>query len=203
MARSEFSLIDAARAKNNLPRLQLCNAHNTSLYRGRSEEALADFAPYLFSFQSKTDFSKLYFEKGWGDAWGILLLSDTTFEELYKHFRKFLIVKTEEGKELYFRFYDPRVLRIFLPTCNKEQLKDFFGPVKQFFTEDADANYGIRWWLENAEIKSERFAVKDWNFYEGMPLQKMTATETTNQPIAIEQKTILPNTANNKNSWID
>jgi hypothetical protein len=55
---------------------------------------------------------------------------------LYKHLRKFLIVQSEEGKEMYFRYYDPRVLRVFLPTCEPAQLKEFFGPIEAFLAEN-------------------------------------------------------------------
>ena len=32
-----------------------------------------------------------------------------------------------DDEALYFRFYDPRVLESFLPTCSEEQLDEFFG----------------------------------------------------------------------------
>jgi hypothetical protein len=34
-----------------------------------------------------------------------------------------------------FRFYDPRVLRRFLPTCNPAEMKVFFGEVETLFAE--------------------------------------------------------------------
>ena len=43
-----------------------------------------------------------------------------------------------EGKKLYFRYYDPRVLREYLPTCNEEELAAFFGPVVSYMMEDKD-----------------------------------------------------------------
>jgi hypothetical protein len=40
-----------------------------------------------------------------------------------------------------FRFYDPRVLRIFLPTCNAQEVFQFFGPVvNSYLAENDDAN---------------------------------------------------------------
>jgi uncharacterized protein DUF4123 len=41
---------------------------------------------------------------------------------------------------VYFRYYDPRVLRVFLPTCNTQELAAVFGPVKSFVLEDDDPN---------------------------------------------------------------
>jgi hypothetical protein len=71
------------------------------------------------------------------------------------------MVKTEEGEELYFRFYDPRVLRIFLPTCDREQLKDFFGPVDYYLCEDEDPAYGLVFSLENSALKTERISKQE------------------------------------------
>jgi hypothetical protein len=39
---------------------------------------------------------------------------------------------------LKFRYYDPRVLRAFLPTCNAGELKTLFGDVDQFFIESKE-----------------------------------------------------------------
>ena len=51
-----------------------------------------------------------------------------------KH-RRFLLVKAEDGEELYFRSYDPRVLRVFVPTCTPEEARTFFGPIRAFLVE--------------------------------------------------------------------
>ena len=44
-------------------------------------------------------------------------------------------VADEDGQTFFFRFYDPRVLRAFLPTCSPSQLTDFFGPVRAMIVE--------------------------------------------------------------------
>jgi len=44
-----------------------------------------------------------------------------------QHFRRFITVHDESGKPLLFRYYDPRVLRTFLPTCNAKELAEIFG----------------------------------------------------------------------------
>ncbi len=45
-------------------------------------------------------------------------------------------VYNEEGNPMIFRFYDPRVLPNFLPTCNDGELKHFFGTVDTYFAEN-------------------------------------------------------------------
>jgi hypothetical protein len=34
-----------------------------------------------------------------------------------------------------FRYYDPRVLSVYLPTCNPEEVTSLFGPVSRFLME--------------------------------------------------------------------
>ncbi|HYH16507.1 MAG TPA: DUF4123 domain-containing protein [Flavisolibacter sp.] len=147
------------------------NQKYESLYKGGLEEDLVDVAPYLCTLQSTTEFKNLYKLNGWGNAWWVLLKTELSFDKIYKHFRKFLLVKTEDGQELYFRFYDPRVLRIFLPTCDSNQLKEFFGPIEYFICEDEDPTYGLIFSLANNQLKTER-KTKEEIF--GLPAQEST-----------------------------
>jgi len=59
------------------------------------------------------------------------------------HLRRFLTVRTEKGKKLLFRFYDPRVLRLYLPTCTSTELNTFFGPVERFVCEGGDSQTAL------------------------------------------------------------
>jgi Domain of unknown function (DUF4123) len=156
-----YLLLDAARAELNLYTALELNPNNQSLYKGSAEEDLAGVAPYLFSIKDNTPFADWYFKNGWNNSWGILLFSNAAFEDVYKHFRKFLMVKTEDGQQLYFRFYDPRVLRLFLPTCEPTQLKELFGLVRHFITESEKPDEAMQFWLENSELKLKSFPLVD------------------------------------------
>lgn len=157
----DFLILDAARMEDNLETAIQLNQDYDSLYRGREEEDLAEVAPYLFSFNADTDFSTWIRNCGWGNSWGIFVGSKANFEELYQHFQKLLIVTNEDGHELYFRFYDPRVLRVFLPTCDLEQLIEFFGPADSFFMEDENPEYGLLFYLQYGELITERMKVDE------------------------------------------
>jgi hypothetical protein len=155
------ALLDAARMLDQMDVAKKLNPGHDSLYRGRSEEALAIVAPYLFSYQEGTEFAGWLASKGWGDSWGVFLYSEASMAELHRHFCKFLLVKTEEGQELYFRFYDPRVLRIFLPTCDEEQLREFFGPVRYFMMEDEDPSQAIVFYRSEGKLGSYTLPVSN------------------------------------------
>jgi hypothetical protein len=153
-----YLLLDAARMEDEIEIAKEMNPDFDSLYRGRSEETLSSVAPYIFKVNRGEQFEKWYFEKGWGVSWGVLVYSQDDMKSLHKHFRQFLMVKTEDGEELYFRFYDPRVLRIFLPTCDKQQLKEMFGPVDCFICEDEDPSNGLVFSFDNDRLHTEKIS---------------------------------------------
>lgn len=130
-----YAILDAARDDRVLELLRESKERYQSLYEGQQGEDLANFAPYLVELPKGSPLLDILIKEGWGKSWGIYLTSAKPLEEVRKHFRHFLIVQTEDGKELYFRFYDPRVLRNFLPICTKNESNHFFGPVRAFTVE--------------------------------------------------------------------
>ena len=153
---ANYCLLDAACMQGEIEKAQLLNGEYDSLYRGKSKQELSQVAPYIFKYQNETPFSEWLFAEGWGCSWGIFFYSELEMEELCRHFRQFLLVQTEQGEELYFRFYDPRVLRIFLPTCDKLQLQQFFGPIDYFVLEAEDAGQAIVFSLKEGLLHTEK-----------------------------------------------
>ena len=74
--------------------------------------------------------------RGWGRSWGIFFWSLVSPETLRAHFRRLTVVRGPAGERMLFRFYDPRVMRVFAPGCDATQIKELFGPVARFMTED-------------------------------------------------------------------
>jgi len=156
MAYINYLLLDASRMKTALSEAKELNSNYRSLFKGRSEIDLEFVAPYLFSYVRGSEFAEWYMKRGWGKGWGIMLRSPASMEELHEHCRKFLLVEDEDKQELYFRFYDPRILSIFLPTCSSEQLRHFFGPIDYFMIENKDGESGQMMWLEAYELRKKR-----------------------------------------------
>jgi len=59
-------------------------------------------------------------------------------EELARHLQRFLLVLLPDGNKWFFRYYDPRILQVYLPTCQPVELEEFFGPVRGFAVLDAE-----------------------------------------------------------------
>lgn len=156
-----YIVIDAARMEHAIHTAKELGSYYSCLYKGQSADDLENVAPYLFAFEKGSHFEKWYTENEWGNASGLLIRTDVSFEVLYKHLRKFLWVETEDAHDLYFRFYDPRVLPMFLEICNAQQLNEFFGPVENFICEDEEEKLGLFFSLKNNLLKTERISKKE------------------------------------------
>lgn len=139
-----YAVLDGA----SVPNLQQLfidhKVEHVCLYRGELEPDMAEVAPYLAHLPADSAFTRQFLEEGWNHHWGVLALSKSDLRVLRTHFRKFLMVYDPDGKPLYFRYYDPRVLRIYLPTCNAEELKTVFGPVEAFVLEGETPKVSLR-----------------------------------------------------------
>jgi pSer/pThr/pTyr-binding forkhead associated (FHA) protein len=138
-----YAILDGAREPSVLKVLVESGAERQSLFEGAQGAQLAHFAPYLVWLTSDSPLIETLVQQGWGKSWGIFLTCDLPLQELRSHFRHFLTVKTPDG-QAYFRFYDPRVLRLFLPTCLPEEINALFGPVKYYLMEDEKLDVLLR-----------------------------------------------------------
>lgn len=133
-----FAVVDASRDERVRVLLRESPARYRSLYDGWQGDALAESAPYLVELGPPHPqlVDDLVIE-GWhtddarrdGDGgWAIFLsVPDAReFEAVRRHLRKFLMVDLHREK-VYFRFYDPRVLQAFVPTCNAGERLEFLA----------------------------------------------------------------------------
>ena len=131
-----YAVLDGARDQRVLELLRESVEEHQSLYEGTRGEALAHAAPYLVRFCAESNLLKALVQEGWGRRWGIYLASQQAFHEVRRHLRRFLMVKNEQtGSMLYFRFYDPSVLRTIFPTFSAHQKADLLGEIEAFLVE--------------------------------------------------------------------
>ena len=133
-----YAVLDGARDRHVRQWAVHCGGAAWCLYRGELSPALQSAAPYLLRLTG-TLFDE-FFERAWGKSWGVLLTSTASSRDLRRHLRKFLIAQTEARERMLFRYYDPRVLRVYLPTCNGGELAEFFGPISAYLAEGEDAS---------------------------------------------------------------
>jgi hypothetical protein len=105
------------------------------LINDKLEPDMQEVAPYLIHLVEDAPFTQWLLEHGWAQNWGIFLTSQEELPSVWRHLRQHTRVWSPERRRLFFRFYDPRVLNAFLPTCDAGQLEAFFGNVDQFVAE--------------------------------------------------------------------
>lgn len=135
-----YWLLDGARDPAIAPLVRAGRLEYACLFTGELHPRLVAAAPYLVHLGAGSRTTNALLQRGWGKAWGIIAIAapHVTLPVLRRHFKKLLRVRTEEGTELFFRFYDPRVLGIYLPTCTEMELQAFFGPLARLVVEEGD-----------------------------------------------------------------
>ena len=140
-----YGVVDAARDKElafAAPRRYGQTIH--WLFEEGSGAHMLDVAPYLVPIAFKTRYP--YENSGYLDMWarrlgtnaGILLITPASTFSLMDHLDELFRVTDETDHRFYFRFYDPRVLRTYLPTCTAAEAREFFGPIGRILVEAAD-----------------------------------------------------------------
>ncbi|MGK3995341.1 DUF4123 domain-containing protein [Sorangium sp. So ce1024] len=154
-----FAVLDAARD----PRIRLllveADEQTASLYTGFQGELLADISPTLVHLPPESPLLDALVDSGWGDGWGVFLTSNRPFGDVRKHLRRFLLVESGTGKQQYFRFYDPRVLRRFLPTCSPPKVEALFEEIESFAMEAEDPGKLLRFTARGGKAVREESAL--------------------------------------------
>jgi hypothetical protein len=129
------AVLDGARDPRIFRAVDATALDKSCLYAGRLPLVIQEVAPYLVVLEREDQFTRFLLEEGWGNSWGIFLRTESPLPTVRRHFRTFLKVKDESGRNLVFRWYDPRVMRVYLPTCLPDELRAVFGPVDNFYME--------------------------------------------------------------------
>jgi hypothetical protein len=147
-----WAVLDGARDARVYSAVVGCYADNCCLYSGDLPSDLKLAAPYLVSLDPEDRTTQYILKRGWGNSWGIFLRSTSSMETLRRHLKKFLVVKDHTSRRLLFRYYDPRVLRVYLPTCWPAELETLFGPVKAFMVEGEDSATMIQYRVDEGRL---------------------------------------------------
>jgi hypothetical protein len=155
-----YAIVDAARDRAILKLLREASPEYQSLYEGAQGEELKEVAPYLVRLPGDSPVLKSLVSQGCGKSWGVYLTCDLPLKELREHLRRFLKKKLPNGENVFFRYYDPRVLRIFLPTYRGVSATEFFGPVESYLVEEETAGVFGRFLLSEKTVNKAKLRLK-------------------------------------------
>lgn len=54
-------------------------------------------------------------------------------DSVLKHLRSIIQIRDFKGQNFYFRFFDPDILKAFIPTLDNEQTDEFWGPISAIY----------------------------------------------------------------------
>ena len=148
---SVWAILDGARDERIYPALRTSGLDHRCLYGGRLSWEVEAAAPYLLEVAPHYKFTSRLIEMAWGESWGVFLRIEEP-SNLRPHLRSWLRVNDESGRFLIFRYYDPRVLRIYLPTCRPDELRAFFGPVTSYLVESENGDSLIEFTFDGTQL---------------------------------------------------
>lgn len=148
-----FAVLDGASIPDLRMKLYEMRPPHYCLFRGDRPPDVQEVAPYVVQLTPGTVFADWVLSECFGKHWGIFAHSRHSIKEMRRHFRGLITVYDEAGNPMIFRFYDPRVLPVFLPTCSIDELKTFFGTVDTLFAENVKEQSLLSFRLENDEFK--------------------------------------------------
>ncbi len=155
-----YAVLDGATVPDLLLKFDEMRPPYICLYRGELAPDLAEVAPYLIDLKIDTPFTNWVLKECRGRHWGIFAHSVYSITSIRKHFRSFLTVYDEAGNPMLFRYYDPRVLTKYLPTCDAAELKILFGRVNAYFAESEDASNLFRFRFADEKLQQQKLSLR-------------------------------------------
>jgi hypothetical protein len=139
-----YALVDASVNQSALDFLYQQETLNfDTIFPGELEPDVFEMSPFLVDLHNQPDTLDWLLE-GWGASWVSFLHSAEPLEALQIHLRQFTEVRTPDNEVVWFRFYDPRVMRSALPLLDGEQSAALFRGIKMFVCEGDSPNSLLR-----------------------------------------------------------
>lgn len=148
-----FALFDALHEPRLLELVSGASEECRPLYDGGRHAP--EKIPYLVSLAAGSPLLSALAERGWGGGFGVFLTGRAPLEEIRAHFRQSLMVRTQDGRELFFRFYEPRFLRELLRTGDYAEVAKFFGPVSSYLIEGERPELLLRFTNRGRRVETE------------------------------------------------
>lgn len=155
-----YAILDGARDQEIERIVRLGSLKSACLYEGQLTYKMSQAAPYLVRLEKDHPQTVEIIRKGWGNSWGIFAITyqGATHINIRHNCRKIARVKGPNGKNLVFRYYDPRVLRTYITQCDINDAEKVFGPISEFIVEGEQTNTMHRFRRVNSGVQDSHNA---------------------------------------------
>ncbi|WP_339437858.1 DUF4123 domain-containing protein [Pseudomonas sp. EA_15y_Pfl1_P104] len=157
-----YLLLDGAQIDNLSERL-LYQGENTkfqSLYQHTAYNKLADIGPILVPVSPSSPLAHI-FALAWSATAGIWLESEAGEDVVFQHLRSLIHARVEGDATVLFRYYDPRIMRLWLTGLEPQARDRLMGPIRLILLPELAHDSGcIR--QENPEQPIGQYTDKPW-----------------------------------------
>lgn len=148
-----YAIVDGA----GLPELQQMAMHFDArihcLLPGEQTPLTRRRAPHLVPLSSPADAMTCWLLGCFGERpVGICCESSRGRHLVQVQLRRLLTVRTPEGRGVFFRYFDPQVFALLVPTFDQQQLRELFGPVQAWYLPDPHGRHRQRYVLRRGAL---------------------------------------------------
>lgn len=128
-----LAVIDAAKVANLPEELDASGLPHRCLFQGNARQDWGHVAPWLVALSAEARLTRRLFTAAppfglWAAGAAMFLRADRSLDDLWRHFRKFTQVQDEDGKWLFFRFWQPQSLMMMHRSAHLPEARRFFAP---------------------------------------------------------------------------
>lgn len=166
-----YLLLDGAQIDELMPTLYLLEPEPEfyQLYDGTRYSELAEAGPVLVATRESSALS-YHFKQYWSGTAGVSLEARVPADDLIQHLRSMVHVSVSGGAVVLFRFYDPRILALWLVDMSEPRLSEVLGPVDRFHLPMKGEGYSHSG-AESGNV--QRYADTPWLHLSGDQLDRL------------------------------
>ena len=128
-----FTILDAAKIRNLPEILEASGLEHRCLFQGQAKDEMGASAPWLVRLVPGARIArKLFMDQRSNGFWDLaaatFLRSQCSFDEIWRHLRRFTRLQDADGKWLLFRFWDAQSLMMLQLSQSLSGARRFFSP---------------------------------------------------------------------------
>jgi hypothetical protein len=132
------------------------------LFEGRLHPELRRVSPHVVELAPQDPLSKAWRATGWGRSWGLLIASRAGLPAVRRRLRHFTQARLPDGTgPVLFRFWDPRVFRVYLPLVEAGEIGQWFKDIDRYIVEDDSGEGSLRFELAGGRLQVDKGARPD------------------------------------------
>lgn len=144
LAKYVYAIVDGSRQPMVIPAaLDAYSSNFRCLYSGNALAEFGDNAAWVVELKLGESTLNWLVTHGLNRRWAIFATSQLEISAFIRHLKKFTVTVGPDGRTLFFRFYDPHVLRQYLPVFDERQTQLLFSGVGDLFLEDTSGRNAL------------------------------------------------------------